>query len=253
MTSQFIFLMLTSSIRSSITAAELTHVGVAEASVPQLRGLLVVAAIYLALTSRLSSCSLIYRVSFAYPAGATMTMLFGPASSFPPQGRRLDARRFRDGFALGGLGGLGIALCRSSGLRWLRRWPCPSSRLSGARRCCSSSSSSSSAWAARLSAQPLDGGFVALMLHASAFLGEIWRGSIQAIPSRPDRGCDALGIHYRPHARRHPAASVENRGSRRRSGSWCSCERNLARRHHRLHRAVAHRDFAINIPPIRRC
>ena len=37
---------------------------------------------------------------------------------------------------------------------------------------------------------------IALMLHASAFLGEIWRGSIQAIPSGQTEAANALGIHY---------------------------------------------------------
>jgi polar amino acid transport system permease protein len=32
--------------------------------------------------------------------------------------------------------------------------------------------------------------------HASAFLGEIWRGSIQALPKGQREAADALGLHY---------------------------------------------------------
>ncbi|MCW5663443.1 MAG: amino acid ABC transporter permease [Piscinibacter sp.] len=37
---------------------------------------------------------------------------------------------------------------------------------------------------------------VALILNTSAFLGEIWRGSIQAIPRGQWEAADALGLHY---------------------------------------------------------
>jgi polar amino acid transport system permease protein len=71
MTSQFIFLMLTSSICSSITASELTHVG-AEIEGETFRSFEVyftVAALYLVMSYGLSKLfALIYRVSFSYPA-----------------------------------------------------------------------------------------------------------------------------------------------------------------------------------------
>ncbi|MBC8719682.1 amino acid ABC transporter permease [Ochrobactrum sp. Marseille-Q0166] len=38
---------------------------------------------------------------------------------------------------------------------------------------------------------------IALTAHASAFLGEIWRGAIQAIPKGQSEACYALGMHYR--------------------------------------------------------
>lgn len=38
---------------------------------------------------------------------------------------------------------------------------------------------------------------VALTAHASAFLGEIWRGAIQAIPKGQTEAAHALGLHYR--------------------------------------------------------
>lgn len=37
---------------------------------------------------------------------------------------------------------------------------------------------------------------IAFTLHASAFLGDIWRGCIQAIPKGQTEAASALGIHY---------------------------------------------------------
>ena len=37
---------------------------------------------------------------------------------------------------------------------------------------------------------------LALVLNTSAFLGEIWRGSIQAVPRGQWEAADALGLHY---------------------------------------------------------
>ncbi len=71
LTSQFIFLMLTSSIASSITARELTHVG-AELEAVTFRSFEVyftIAGLYLAMSFGLSKLfALIGRASFAYPA-----------------------------------------------------------------------------------------------------------------------------------------------------------------------------------------
>jgi polar amino acid transport system permease protein len=38
---------------------------------------------------------------------------------------------------------------------------------------------------------------IALTAHASAFLGEIWRGAIQAVPKGQTEAADALGLHTR--------------------------------------------------------
>lgn len=38
---------------------------------------------------------------------------------------------------------------------------------------------------------------IALTAHASAFLGEIWRGAIQAMPKGQTEAAHALGLHYR--------------------------------------------------------
>ena len=38
---------------------------------------------------------------------------------------------------------------------------------------------------------------IALTAHASAFLGEIWRGAIEAVPKGQTEAADALGLHTR--------------------------------------------------------
>ncbi len=96
-----------------------------------------------------------------------------------------------------GLGGLVVALGRTSGKRWLRYLmatyiqifqgtplliqlffvyfglPIPGIRVD--------------IWVALI---------IGLSLHASAFLGEIWRGSIRAVSSGQDEAARALGIGY---------------------------------------------------------
>ncbi len=37
---------------------------------------------------------------------------------------------------------------------------------------------------------------IAFTLHASAYLGEIWRGGIQAVPKGQTEAAKALGLHY---------------------------------------------------------
>jgi len=43
---------------------------------------------------------------------------------------------------------------------------------------------------------------IALVLNTSAFLGEIWRGSIQAVPRGQWEAAEALGLHYGARMRR---------------------------------------------------
>ena len=63
---------------------------------------------------------------------------------------------------------------------------------------------------------------VALVLNTSAFLGEIWRGCIQAIPRGQWEAAEALGLHYATRMRDVilPQA-VRDRRRRRRSATWC--------------------------------
>lgn len=49
---------------------------------------------------------------------------------------------------------------------------------------------------------PLLAAAVALTLHASAFLGEIWRGAIEAVPQGQSEAATALALSY-PHRMRH--------------------------------------------------
>ncbi|KAB2729968.1 amino acid ABC transporter permease [Brucella intermedia] len=100
-------------------------------------------------------------------------------------------------FTFGGLGGLVVALGRTSAKRWLRYLMATYIQIFqgtplliqlffvyfglpilGIRV---------DIWVALI---------IGLSLHASAFLGEIWRGSIQAVSSGQDEAARALGIGY---------------------------------------------------------
>ena len=45
---------------------------------------------------------------------------------------------------------------------------------------------------------PLTSAVLGLSLNAGAFLGEIWRGSLQAVPAGQPEAARALGLHYGP-------------------------------------------------------
>lgn len=100
-------------------------------------------------------------------------------------------------FTFGGLGGLAVALGRTSAKRWLRYLMATYIQIFqgtplliqlffvyfglpilGIRV---------DIWVALI---------IGLSLHASAFLGEIWRGSIQAVSTGQDEAARALGIGY---------------------------------------------------------
>lgn len=100
-------------------------------------------------------------------------------------------------FTFGGMGGLVVALGRTSAKRWLRYLMATYIQIFqgtplliqlffvyfglpilGIRV---------DIWVALI---------IGLSLHASAFLGEIWRGSIQAVSSGQDEAARALGIGY---------------------------------------------------------
>ncbi|HEY3533157.1 MAG TPA: amino acid ABC transporter permease, partial [Casimicrobiaceae bacterium] len=46
------------------------------------------------------------------------------------------------------------------------------------------------------SVNPLIAAMIALTAHASAYLGEIWRGCIQAVPRGQTEAATTLGLHY---------------------------------------------------------
>jgi polar amino acid transport system permease protein len=101
------------------------------------------------------------------------------------------------GFVGGGVAGLAVALARTSGIRWLERLSAGyiavfqgtpllmqlfvtyyGLALIGLKL---------DAWVAVA---------IGFTLHASAYLGEIWRGSIQAVPRGQTEAAHALGLHY---------------------------------------------------------
>jgi polar amino acid transport system permease protein len=47
-----------------------------------------------------------------------------------------------------------------------------------------------------LTVNPLIAAMIALTAHASAYLGEIWRGCIEAVPRGQTEAATALGLHY---------------------------------------------------------
>lgn len=103
------------------------------------------------------------------------------------------------GFAGGGVGGLLVALGRVSSRRWLSiaaaglieifRGTPLLLQLFVVFYGLSVLGFSLSAWTSVA---------ICMTLNASAFLGEIWRGSIQALPAGQTEAARALGIHYWP-------------------------------------------------------
>ena len=82
----------------------------------------------------------------------------------------------------------------------------------------------------------------ALTLYASAFLGEIWRGCIQAIPRGQWEGARALALgHLLAAAPRDPAAGAAHRDPADGRLPGAAAEGHVARLDHRLHRAHARR------------
>ena len=88
--------------------------------------------------------------------------------------------------------------------------------------------------------EPWSAAAVAFTLYASAFLGEIWRGCIEAIPRGQWEGARALALALpRSASLRHPAAGDAHRGPADRRLPRAAAERHLARVDHRLRRAHA--------------
>ena len=101
------------------------------------------------------------------------------------------------GFVAGALGGLMIALCRSSGLRWLETLAAGFIEIfRGTPLLLQLFIVYYGVALLNFSIDPWLAVSIAFMLHASAFLGEIWRGSIQAIPEGQSEAAVALGLRY---------------------------------------------------------
>lgn len=100
-------------------------------------------------------------------------------------------------FVGGGLGGFAVALCRTAKPRWLRRTATAFIELF--RGTPLLLQLFMIYYGLALLDFPLDP-FVAVAIgftvNASAFLGEIWRGSIETVPAGQGEAARALGLHY---------------------------------------------------------
>ena len=102
-------------------------------------------------------------------------------------------------FLGGGLAGLGIALARTSGLRWLRRVAAGYiDFFQGTPMLMQLFLAFYGLPVFGIRVNPWVAVTVGLTLHASAFLGEIWRGGIQAVPRGQVEASRALGLRYVP-------------------------------------------------------
>ncbi|MCA8879567.1 MAG: amino acid ABC transporter permease [Rhodobacteraceae bacterium] len=100
-------------------------------------------------------------------------------------------------FAGGAVGGLLIALARTSDTRWLRTASMLFIRLfQGTPLLMQLFLVFFGMNIFGLPINPWLAASLALTLHASAFLGEIWRGCIEAVPLGQREAATALGLHY---------------------------------------------------------
>ena len=100
-------------------------------------------------------------------------------------------------FAGGALGGLVVALGRTSDIAWLRRLSLGFIQLfQGTPLLLQLFLIFFGAPVLGWDINPWIAASVALILNTSAFLGEIWRGCIQAIPRGQWEAAEALGLHY---------------------------------------------------------
>jgi polar amino acid transport system permease protein len=101
------------------------------------------------------------------------------------------------GFVFGGLAGLAVALGRSCGLGWVERIAATYIEVfRGTPLLLQLFIVYYGVALLNISVSPWVAVSIALMLNTSAFLGEIWRGSIQAVPTGQVEAATALGIHY---------------------------------------------------------
>ncbi len=101
------------------------------------------------------------------------------------------------GFIFGGIAGLGIALARTAKWKWLQRLAAGYIAVFQGTPLLMQLfvvfyglvflGIKLDAWAAVA---------VGFTLHAGAYLGEIWRGSIEAVPKGQTEAANALGLHY---------------------------------------------------------
>ncbi|MGA0594170.1 amino acid ABC transporter permease [Enterovirga sp. CN4-39] len=100
-------------------------------------------------------------------------------------------------FLGGGIGGLAVALARVSPRKWLSRLASGFIQVfQGTPLLMQLFLVFFGANAFGLGLNPWFAAAIALTLNASAFLGEIWRGSIQSVPTGQWEAGTALGLHY---------------------------------------------------------
>lgn len=100
-------------------------------------------------------------------------------------------------FVGGAVGGMGVALARTSPWAWLRALAGGYIQLfQGTPLLMQLFLVFFGATLLGSSIDPLAAAAVGLTLNAAAFLGEIWRGCIQAIPKGQWEASTALGLHY---------------------------------------------------------
>ncbi|MFO1150588.1 MAG: amino acid ABC transporter permease [Alsobacter sp.] len=101
------------------------------------------------------------------------------------------------GFVGGGVTGLAVALARTSGIRWLER--ATAGYIAVFQGTPLLMQLFVTYYGLALVGLKLDAWVavaIGFTLHASAYLGEIWRGSIQAVPRGQTEAAHALGLHY---------------------------------------------------------
>ncbi len=102
-------------------------------------------------------------------------------------------------FGGGVIGGAAVALCRASEFRWLRMAAtCFIEIFRGTPLLMQLFMTYYGLALLNFPLDPWIAVAVGFTLNASAFLGEIWRGSIQAVPRTQAEAARALGLHYWP-------------------------------------------------------
>ncbi len=158
-------------------------------------------------------------------------------------------------FLFGGLVGVAVALARVSERGRCAGRRSATSGCSRARRCCCSFSWCSSAPTCSASASaPYLSAILGLSLNAGAFLGEIWRGALQAVPRGPDRrrrGRSACATVPRMLRVVGPAGAADRHPADGRLPGQPG-EEHVAGRHHRLRGADPGRADAEqrDLPPV---
>lgn len=127
-----------------------------------------------------------------------MLRQFGPAEAlFILAAARWTIALSAIAFLGGGIGGLAVALARVSPRKWLSRLASGFIQVfQGTPLLMQLFLVFFGANAFGLGLNPWFAAAIALTLNASAFLGEIWRGSIQSVPTGQWEAGTALGLHY---------------------------------------------------------